>query len=430
MRLDRDMVLNLLAGLIVLALGAWLVANTEWVEQEVPVHAQGEAAKDQHYAAKKIIQRLGGKVESPINLDRLPPQGAVLVLNSWSWDLFPEREEKLRRWVEDGGHLVIQAYQIPKWAPLERKNVNRKARERAKHREDEDEEEDDEEAGDETPEPAPAAAPAPPPPPAPASAPREAARPPLGPLGFRRPVMCRQVTEGGTQPAYGDARTYKLCNGGMGSFLVGKSAVQWALSDMHGPVVMRVAHGRGTVSATHGDWGDNRDIFEGDNALAYMGTLQMRPGRELWFVSEEARLPLTKLIWQTGAPAVLLFGLLLGLILWRGGFRFGPRAPVPPLARRSVAEQIRGTAGFIFQRDATALHRAQLRVLEQAARRSIRDHDRLELRARAEAIAKATALSADDLARAMNPSLKRTPRELLATLTLLETAARRLTLNR
>lgn len=422
MRLDRDLVLNLLAGLVLLAMGAWFVANTEWVEVEVPLHAQGEAAKDPHYAAKKMVQRLGGKVESPINLDRLPPQGAVLVLNSWSWDLFPEREAQLRRWVEDGGHLVVQAYRIPKWAPLERKNAERKPP-RRKIREEEESEDDEEDEDD-----SPAAAPTPAS--APASAPREPVRPPVGPLGFRRTVVCRQVSEGGTQPAYGEVRQYKLCNGGMGSLLLGKSAVQWTLSDTQGPVAMRVAMGRGSVSATHGDWGTNQEVFEGDNALAYMAALQARPGRELWFVSEEARPPLLKLIWQTGAPAVLLFGLLLGLILWRGGFRFGPRAPVPPLARRSVAEQIRGTAGFIFQRDATALHRAQLRVLEQAARRSIRDHDRLELRARAEAIAKATALGADDLARAMNPALKRTPRELVATLTLLETAARRLALNR
>jgi hypothetical protein len=91
---------------------------------------------------------------------------------------------------------------------------------------------------------------------------------------------------------------------------------------------------------------------------------------------------------------------------------------------------VRGTSRFIFKGDSQALHRAQLRSLEQAARRSIRDHDKLDRRSRAEAIAKATALDADSLARAMDTTIDRPRRDLVNVLALLETATRRLTLNR
>jgi hypothetical protein len=54
----------------------------------------------------------------------------------------------------------------------------------------------------------------------------------------------------------------------------------------------------------------------------------------------------------------------------------------------------------------------------------------MDRRTRAEAIARAAALDAEALARAMDPTLRRSPRDLLAAMTLLETAARRLALNR
>jgi hypothetical protein len=183
------------------------------------------------------------------------------------------------------------------------------------------------------------------------------------------------------------------------------------------------------VTAGTSDVTNNTAILEGDNALVFVASLQLRPGDTVWFADSEQRSPLLAVIWRSGAPAVLLGALAVALLLWRAGVRFGPGAPTAPRARRSVAEQIRGTANFIFQRDSAALHRAQLRTLEQAARKTIRDHDRMDRRSRAEAIAKATALDADALARAMDPALKRPRRDLLATLTLLETAVRRLALN-
>jgi hypothetical protein len=397
MTLGRETLLNGLAALMVLAAAAWFVHATEWTDDEVPVPPHGAAAHDDHYAAKQIVQRLGGLAASPQNLDRMPPPGATLVLNSWHWNLFPEREQALRRWVESGGHLVTQAWRRPEWLPIEQKSAPAR----------------------------PASTPAVRPPVLPAPS-----KPLLGPQVTLPSTACHEVQEpDGVEPAYGTPRRLRVCGPTPGAYLRTASPPRWSLDGPSGPEFLRANLGQGLVTVSLVDVSDNRSLLEGDNALTLVAALRLRPGDTVWFVDSERRPPLLAVIWHTGAPAVLLGGLALALLLWRAGVRFGPGAPTEPPSRRSVAEQIRGTASFIFQRDSAVLHRAQLRALEQAARRIIRDHDRMERRSRAEAIGRATALDAGELARAMDPSLKRPRRELLAALALLETAVRRLSLN-
>ena len=55
-------------------------ATIEWVDMGCPMPSRGEAATRPHFAVKQIARRLGAKVVSPRNLDRLPPPGATLVL--------------------------------------------------------------------------------------------------------------------------------------------------------------------------------------------------------------------------------------------------------------------------------------------------------------------------------------------------------------
>jgi hypothetical protein len=203
--------------------------------------------------------------------------------------------------------------------------------------------------------------------------------------------------------------------------------VLWSLNGSNGAEFLRVSVGRGAVTARSGyALFDNQEILRADHALATVAALRLKAGDEVWFVNAETRPPLLTVIWNSGAPAVLLGALALGLALWRGAVRFGPRAPNAALARRSVAEQIRGTAHFIWQRNGGALLRAQLRALDEAARGRVHQHERLDRRSRAEAIAKITALDADALARAMDPAIQRRRGELPHTLALLESARRRL----
>jgi len=400
MKITREHLLNAL-GLVALAGAiAWFVANTEWVDEEIALPPRGEAAHDRQYALKQIVAKLGAKVVAPLNLERVPPPGATLLLRSWYWNMFPGRAEALRQWVEAGGHLVVDDLvfsdeKLLPWIPIRHVSA-----------------------------PAPASAPL-----AKAARPAASAARIFPPRGMRPSAArsCSELVEpAAVPPAFDAGRTYRVC-GAEGHALRTDAPVLWALETPQGRHFLRVGVGRGqvTVFSAAGIL-DNQAIFQPDHALAIVAALGVKPGGEVWFVTTEDRSPLLTLIWRHGAPAVLVLGLALALALWRGGVRFGPRAPAAVMARRSVAEQIRGTANFIVQRDGSALHRAQLRALGDAARRHIREHDRLDRRSRADAIARSTSLDANALSRAMDTSIKRSRRELPATLALLESARRRL----
>jgi hypothetical protein len=376
-----------LAALALGAAGVWFVRHTEWVDEEVPVRPRPGAPRDELEAAKRVVAKLGARVVEPENLDRLPPAGATLLLSSSHSIVFPGRAASLRSWVEGGGHLVLDSVLLADddslaWVPVRSKTAA-----------------------------AAASAPAAPPP--------------------RNLPACATLQEpDSVAPAFGAAREFRICHR-VPHALYSFVPASWALDGELGREFVRVPVGRGrvTVSASGPIFG-NRSIFEADHALVLVAALRLRAGDEVWFVAAESRPPLPVAVWNAGAPAVLLGALALVLALWRGAARFGPPVPTAPPWRRSMAEQIRGTADFIFRRDGSALHRAQLRALDDAARRRLPGHDRLTAAARAGAIARATALDAAELAPAMDPSLPRTRRELAAALALLETAVRRLASHR
>ena len=404
MKITREHVLNALALVALAGAIAWFVTHTEWVDEEVQMPPRGEAAHDRQYALKQIVGKLGAKVVAPQNLQQLPPPGATLLLRSWYWNMFPGREQALRQWVETGGHLVVDDLvfsddKLLPWIPIRHVSAPVPAASSAK-------------------------------PQRAASSPSRPIFPPRGMRQFAERSCSDLIEPDAVTPAFDAGRKYRVC-GAEGHALRTDAPVLWSLQAAQGHSFLRVGVGRGQVTVfTAAGILDNDAIFQRDHALAVVAALGVKPGGEVWFVTTEDRPPLLTLMWNHGAPALLVFALALALALWRGGVRFGPRAPSAALARRSVAEQIRGTANFILQRDGAALHRAQLRALDDAARRCIREHDRLDRRTRADAIARTTALDANALSRAMDTSIKRSRRDLPAALALLESARRRLALNR
>ena len=157
-RPSTDVTINALALLAIIAFGAWFAWATEWVDVWKPTPARGEAARDDHYAIKQIVKRLGATVVSPESLDALPPPGATLVLQSNQWDFMPDRSQRLRDWVErDGGHLVLPSFyatgdDIP-WVPIGEKPRPKKKSKPDEEEEEEEYEEDDDELEEEEPTP-------------------------------------------------------------------------------------------------------------------------------------------------------------------------------------------------------------------------------------------------------------------------------------
>jgi len=406
--------LKLLAAAALLLVGYWLVTTTEWVEVDVPAELRGEAATNPYYTASRLLRKLGVRVERRDNLDQLPPPHATLVLDSLHWALFPERVARLRQWVEHGGHLVAPPHLLhddnfAAWAPIE---LLERPKPKVRPAKDEDDDDDGEAAAA---------------PPAPASSPAAEA---TSPLALRRSKgRCAVRHEPESVPAtYADGgRDFKVC-GFAGALLKSKGTPPlWSLDGPQGPESMRVALGRGRLTALLLDEVlDNRDALEGDNALVMVAALSVHAGDEVWFVSDEKREPLLPWVWHQGWIAVVLGALALAAALWRNGMRFGPLAARPPEGRRSVGEQIRGTAEFVWHRGAGALHAAQLRALDEAARRRVRGYDKLDRAAKAAALARATGLEAEALGRGLDTRVNRPRHAWPATLALLETARRRI----
>lgn len=405
MKLGRQHALTGFVALALIAFGIWIALNTEWVEVRVPDPRRQSAPHDADFQLKQLATRLGAQVSTPTNLDQLPPIGATLALSSSDWNLFPERAALLRRWVEDGGHLWLpyqgELDEALKWIPVRWISLKRATPPTTDA--DADDGDDDE-----------VSRPAPPPRPKPGAKP-EAPR-------------CAGVDEpAGIAPAFGSARHFDSCLYA-NERLETTAPPQWALDGPSGRLVARVAVGRGsvTVASTYLPW-NNLQLLQRDHALLAAATLRLHAGQTIWFVQDEARAPLLSFLWQRGMPAVLIGGLALGFGLWRGAVRFGPRTAPLPTARRSMAEQIRGTAEFVHHHGGAALLAAQQRALHDAARGRLNGYDAHSRSERARAIANATGLDAAGLVRAMTPD----PDDALArhhgaALTLLETARRRL----
>jgi hypothetical protein len=374
---------------LTIAVGAVCARAIEWVDVEVPTVARNEAARDRFYAAKSLVRRLGGEVAAPRSLEALPPPGAVLVLSSSHWDMFPGRDSALKRWVENGGHLVMAEMPffreqfVPDWAPL--RNV------------------DDEAAA--------------------ARAASEAAAG-RGSAARANRERCRVLSEpDSVHPAFGLARSFRVC-GFAPTRLNALAAPRWSIGDRDGMRMARVSVGQGsvTISTIRGAFA-NSGIASDDGALAFAAALDLRPGDAVWFVDEEARPPLLASLWAAGLPAVLLGVAALLLALWRVAPRFGPLALEPSAARRSIGEQIRRTAAFIAAGQGGALHRASLLALESVASRSIADYASLAtLELRAQAIVGHGGGDPAALAAAMRPPAQR--KALAAAIAELERARR------
>lgn len=429
-RPSNEAAVNLLALAAIVALGAWLLFATEWVDVWRASPPRGEAARDGHYAIKQIVTKLGGKVSSPNNLDRLPPPGATLVLESNQWDFLPGRSQQLREWVEvHGGHLVLPSFFTTgatiDWLPLRQKKRARGAVLScpAPGRDDDgDDRHEDEEADEE-------AKPAPP------LAARVRLRDPflVGPhhnLRDQCPTLLERI--GGDADAE-PVRRFRLCQGDWLTNLEVRppAAEAWSIVGTKGAPVLRTAFGRGRVTAMSA-WGflNNHSVFRGDHAQVAIALLDLRPGDQVWFVIDEKREALAMWLWHRAGPAIGLALLAMAFALWRGARRFGPLLPQAPLARRSVAEQIRGTAAFVLRGGGAPLLAAARRALDDAARQRIAGYDRMTMGQRIDALRQPTGLPTDLLTRALDPQLPPgRGRALADKLALIEQTRRRLAFN-
>ncbi|MBC5763698.1 DUF4350 domain-containing protein [Ramlibacter albus] len=383
--MSREAITRWVFAALAIAVAVWLVNATEWAEVEVPRPPRGEAARNPWFAASLLVRSLGGRAERQLNLEAMPPRDIRLVLDARPWHLFPERAQQLQQWVESGGNLVLPATvasdQALRWIPVAFSNPPKETE----------------------------------------NAPRTRSRVPAEEQG------CRTLRER-APPAAAATEPLKVCAYPYWQILSARegTAPLWALEGPRGIEVLRVAVGRGTVTV-HGPWGllHNRDAVRHDHALVVADTLQLRRGSVVWFVGEESREPLLPWLWNRAWPALLMGLLALAAWVWRSAVRFGPVGAAPATQRRSMREQVAGTAAFLRRHAPGALQDAQVRALAELARTRVAGFTSLGDPASLARVAKAAHVPAGPLADALRGGAP-TPKTLPARLEVVEHARRRL----
>jgi hypothetical protein len=379
--MTRGRVVAVLALVAAAGLVYWISTRTEWVDTEIPMPARGEARTNPTYAAQRFVEKLGAHATRD-QLLTLPPPTSVIVLSAWTWGLSSGRRDALERWVESGGRLVIDSSvntdeEFEHWSGL------------GFHYQGADD--DDDSPDDEAP-------------------------------------PCRRFNEQQPQQvALGD-QAHWLCGFDVDFALTTRQPAEWTLSDPKlGVQALRVRVGRGRVAHVNGDPFRARRLFDGDHGWLLARAADVRPGDDVHFLSEGDYPSLLALTWQRGEPVVVLGMVFVAFLLWRGAVRFGPLVAPTPTARRSLAEQIRGTGQFALHHGGNeSLHAACVRALDEAARRRIAGYPHLTKKARAEAVAGLAGVEAKPLAAAIYSPRTRRSHELRSTIALIETARRRL----
>jgi hypothetical protein len=379
--------ITVLVAIPVALLVVWVSNHTYWEDFRMPMPPKGEALVNPFYVVQRFASALGAKTA----WDRMlvvPDTDAVIVVSTWHWGLSGTRRAALERWVESGGRLVVDVNLIDsggefrKWSGISRQKGGNFRKDSAEEQ------------------------------------------------------PCRSVREefDGRPSGTADRAELYLCNHGFEgqtmnlSWLESATTPRWALRDKNRLQAIRVSIGRGSVTAINNAPFVDRALFDGDHARVFVAAAGLRRGDEVHFLTEDDSPSLLALTWRHGAPVVAVAMTLLAALLWRGAVRFGPLAPPAIAARRSLADQIRGTGRFALRYGSDqALHAACVRALDEAAQRRIRSYAALTADERLAALARVTGFDRDSLAAAVHHPGWRTASELRRTLSFLE-AARRNTL--
>jgi hypothetical protein len=386
----KGVTIRVVACLVAVGLLAWLGSQMSFKEIKVPVPLQGEAARNPFYAAIRLSEELGAQATWE-RVFTQPPDESVIFLSAWNWTLSKTRRERLEHWVEAGGRLIVDGSMVGGFEEFERWSGIGEADEEIADEEEEQEEDEEVVDGD-------------------------------GDfLAQFRERMCTRLVEDVSE------RGFKVCGIEHSRSLTSSRKLLWALRDDRRIHALRTSVGRGSVTVINAVPFRFRGFLEGDHPTLFVRMAQLHRGDSILFLSEGDHDSLLRLLWRFGAPALLLLAGFVALSLWRAGARFGPPIPATMTARRSLAEQIRGTGQFALRfGNGRALHAATLRALRDAAVQRFPNYDQMASEARVAAIANACGTSADELGPAMNYSGARNSHELYDAIAVLESARRRL----
>jgi hypothetical protein len=377
------------AGLIVLlflvGVGIWVARNTYWDWTEVTNPMKSPAAENPNYSIEALARSLGARSRhSALHGSLVPPADALLVLSNQSPAFSIGREARIRKWVEQGGRLLISAdlleanENLHEWSGV------------SDYVPPPEESDSQEQAGAQA--------------------------------GKRGPGECPVLK---TNPG---AEALQICAWIRPGSLLSTRAASWQLRTADDVQALRIKIKRGSLTVVRpvGTFG-NQQILKGDNAKFFVLAAQLRAGDVVWFADTPAQESLLHLVWRVAAPGLIvaLAGVLL--LLWRAMDRLGPLEIEAGSARRSLHEQVAGTGRYAWRmRDLRSLVDAERRALDEAAGRRIRRHKGMDWQDLARAVASLGGLDAKSLEAAMADSAGQDRLIVRENLARLELARRRL----
>jgi hypothetical protein len=371
--MKRRYLVNGLAAIVVAACIAWIASNTYWEQYEERLGPQGEALTNPFYSAQRLAELLGAHTRLRYEIVAAPPTNTLIVLGDWNWSVIPERRERFERWVRDGGRLVVSRDlladpRFTAWTSISRERVT--------------------DTG-------------------------------------KNPADDGRVT---TEPGK-SGNHWQICGLSLHTYLSTPRKVSWRIDDrLSHAQALRVPIGRGSVTIINGDPFGEGALTCADDGLLFVAATELKRGDSIEFLTEEGGDSLLQLIWRYGSPVVVLLAVLLVLWLWRSGVRFGPLMSEPDPARRSLAEQIRGTGQFTLRfGGGRVLHAAAIRALDETAARLVPHYDRLAGEERIATLAPLTGFGTGDLSAALDRAVARNSHELRKAIATLELARRHMT---
>jgi len=312
----------------ILALGLYVALNWFRIEEEPTwVEAGKQARRDPFLAFSRFLERMGARpraLESPLALASLPAGSTLLFSAHRLGYMSPRNVRAVHDWVDQGGHLVVQAEMAGTRDPLlDAFHIRRAA------------------------------------PPAgtgnPAKAPREDS---VGPArkfdwpGAPHPLRVEMPSS-------------------MALFDLERREPLASVSVRARTVALSVASGRGDVTVLQSfGFATNERIGRPDHALFawLLASRGAAPAGVLTLLRFE-RPRLGEWIWTEAWTVVVAALLATALWLARVIPRFGPLAPDPPEARRSLAEHIVASGRFLWSR---GLGRHLLAAVHERAQRAAR----------------------------------------------------------
>lgn len=297
MTLRQGLIVALLLALAG-AIGYWFYSNFEKVRKDTEVGFLGAARYNPLLAAQRYFESFGVKAHSLEGLTVLPPHNATLIIPSARYEMGGGEAQRLRRWVEAGGHLVV----VPSAAFDE-----------------------EYERGDLF----------------------------LDPLGIQVTPIEDPESSGLVDvdwPGSSDFMTIHIDAYVRLDASQSKAKVLLELADEDGAYLVRLAVGQGLVTIlSNANFLSNANLNKDDHAAYLWRVAQPDGQRPVWLVFSDGMPPLHQWLMQHAWTVLIAGSVLLLLWLWSASRRFGPLRAAAPLARRRLLDHIEASGRFLWR---------------------------------------------------------------------------------